>query len=48
MDDAIEEFLSIFVSGMETITNTLSFVIVELGRNENVFKKYTKSAKFCK
>ena len=40
MEDMIDDFITFFIAGQETTANTLSFCILELARNPEVFKKY--------
>ncbi len=39
IENLIDEFITFFIAGQETTANTLSFCILELARNPDVFKK---------
>ena len=39
LDDIIDEFLTIFIAGQETTTNSLSFALYEIIRNPHVEEK---------
>ena len=39
MEEMIDDFITFFIAGQETTSNTLAFCFIEIARNPEVLKK---------
>ena len=40
IEDLVDDFMTIFIAGQETTSNTLSFLLNEVGQRPEIYSKY--------
>ncbi len=40
IESLIDDFITLFIGGQETVSNTLAFCFLELGQNQVAMEKY--------